>query len=256
MFKKILVLLKKGLKAESKIVEYIKNNSNSEVIVVLFDNLNKNSLKNIDLIITIGGDGTFVKAGNLVEDSAILGINSEPDRSEGALTSIDVEDYKKLKDVLSGKFDINYRHRAKIKLNGKILDEHALNEVYIGSNSQFHTSRYKIRFNGSEEEHRSSGLIISTGTGSPAWFYSAGGKIFNHDEEKLGFIVREPYFGKRVFKPKIINGDIVKGEKITIESTRQFGGIIAINDATYHFNEGDVVEVELSDKPLKVIIPK
>ena len=254
MFNKIIVFLKQGLEIDANVLEKIQNIFfNSEIKVVSFNDLKKQDLKDANLIITLGGDGTFVKAANLIENTFILGINAEPHKSEGVLTSIDFSDLDKLGEISSGNYKVIKRHRAKVKLNGKLLDEHALNEVYVGATSQFHSSRYKIKFKDIEEEHRSSGVIISTGTGSPAWFYSAGGKIFSHDEEKLSFIVREPYFGKRIFIPKLLNGHIEKGDKIIIESMRNFGGILAINEATYDFNEGDIAEIELSDKPLSVI---
>ncbi len=255
-FKKIIILLKNGLELDSDVIDFIHDNAKgSDVRIIAFNDLKKEDL-DADLIITLGGDGTFVRAANLIEDSLILGINANPDESEGALTSINIEDLDKLKEILKGKFDIVIKHRAVVKLNGKLLNEYAINEVYLGALSQFHSSRYKIRYNGDEEEHRSSGVIVSTGTGSKAWYVSAGGKPFMHDEEKLAFVVREPYVGERIFKPKILNGDILKGEKIIIESKRDFGGILAINDSTYDFNIGDVAEIELSDKPLKVVVAK
>ena len=254
MFKKIIILLKDGLEIDTKSLSKIQEIfSKSETKTIAFNEVKKTDLIEADLIITLGGDGTFVKAANLIEDSFILGINAEPDNSEGALMEIHLEEVDKLREIVKGNFEEILRQRVKIKLNGKALDEHAINEVYVGATSQFHTSRYKIKFNGVEEEHRSSGVIISTGTGSAAWFFSAGGEIFNHDEERLGFVIREPYFGKRIFKPKILKGFLGREDKIVIESMRDFGGILAINDATYDFNYGDVVEIELSDKPLRVI---
>ncbi len=253
-FKKIIILLKKGCEIDSATIDKIFHMSKGAQIKVLaFDETRKEEFDGFDLVITIGGDGTFVKAGNLIEDAFIIGINSKPDKSEGALTELTIDEIDRLKNIFDGDFDVALRQRAKVRLNGKVLDEHALNEVYVGAISQFHSSRYVIKFRGHEEEHRSSGVIVSTGTGSPAWFYSAGGEVFHHGEEKLSFVVREPYFGKRVFVPKIIRGDIKKGEKLVIESKRDSGGIIAINDSVYDFNDGDAAEIELSDKPLKVI---
>ncbi len=254
MFKNIGIVIKHGLNLNSEVLEKIKSLANkSEIKIIPFETLQKNDFKEKDLIITLGGDGTFVKAANLIEDIPILGINAEPQTSEGALTSITAHEIHKLENIFLGKYRTIIRHRAKVILNSKILEEHALNEVYVGAHSQFHSSRYVITFKDKTEEQRSSGVIISTGTGSPAWFYSAGGKIFNHDKEKLSFIVREPYFGKRIFRPNILKGNIHKEEKLKIESKRHEGGIIAINDSTYPFNEGDIVEIELSDKPLKVM---
>lgn len=204
-------------------------------------------------MLTLGGDGTFVKAAHFVENALILGINSNPKTSEGALTSIDIGEIDKIKYVNQSKYQVIERQRADIILNGKTLEEKAVNEVYIGAASQFHTSRYKIKFKQKEEEHRSSGIIVSTGTGSEAWFLSAGGKPFHYNERKLRFIVREPYVGKKVFIPSLLDGEFFEGERLIVESTRDFGGIIAINDSTYEFNTGDIVEVKLSKNPLKVI---
>jgi len=254
MFNKIIFLIKQGLSISDEFKEKIKELvGERELSFIKFENFKGSDLSKVDLIITFGGDGTFIKATNMVEDIFALGINSDPKTSEGALTSLNFSEINKLKEIFSGNFEILMRQRAKVKLNGKFLKVFATNEIYVGAESQFHTSRYKINFNGNEEEHRSSGVIISTGTGSPAWFYSAGGEAFGANEEKLSFIVREPYFGKRVFKPVILKGDIKKGEKLVLESTRDFGGIIALNDLIYKFNKGDVVEIELFEKPLKVI---
>ncbi len=253
MFKKIAILFKKNLQVEERIIDKIKEIFNdSEIKIILFDEFEKNHAKNHDLLITLGGDGTFVKAANLT-DSLILGINSNPENSEGALTSITVNEINKLERLKEKNFEIIERQRIEVKLNGNILDEKAINEVYVGTLSQFHISRYKIKFKEKEEEQRSSGIIISTGTGSNAWFLSAGGKPFGYSEKKICFIIREPYFGKRIFIPKLLNGEIFEDEALEIESVRDFGGIIAVNEVIYNFNKGDRVEIKLSKKPLKVI---
>ena len=77
--------------------------------------------------------------------------------------------------------------------------------------------------------------------------------LFHYGDKKLSFIVREPYFSRRIFVPTLFNGDIVEGEKLSVESTRKSAGIIAINDSIYDFNNGDIVEVKISNNPLKVI---
>jgi hypothetical protein len=253
-FNRIIILLKKNLELELDILRKIQDIfKESKIEVVSFDECSTEIINDSDLIITIGGDGTFVKAANLIEDSFILGINANPDKSEGAATSLDLKDIEKLANLNEGKFQIQEWQRASTILNGKLLEAKAINEVYIGAASQFHSSRYKIKFKDKEEEQRSSGIIVSTGVGSRAWFLSAGGKPFSFDEKKLKFIIREPYQGKRVFTPKILGGEILENEKLIVESTRDFGGIIAINDSIHDFNTGDIVEVKLCEKPLKVI---
>src|SRR3989338_10688125 len=130
MFKKIIILLKDGLEIDTKSLSKIQEIfSKSETKTIAFNEVKKSDLIEADLIITLGGDGTFVKAANLIEDSFILGINAEPDNSEGALMEIHLEEVDKLREIVKGNFEEILRQRVKVKLNGKALDEHAINEV-------------------------------------------------------------------------------------------------------------------------------
>ena len=258
MFKNIILVYKKDLHNHlfKKINEIKQNFPGANFLAIEYSSIKKELFKDADLVLTLGGDGTFVKAAHLVDDSLILGINSNPETSEGALTSISINEIDRLKNLKEERFEVIERQRAEVILNNRVLEEKAVNEVYIGVASQFHSSRYKIKFKNKEEEQRSSGIIVSTGTGSEAWFLSAGGKPFHYGNKKLGFIVREPYFGKRIFVPSLLNGEIFERDELNVESTRESGGIIAINDSVYDFNTGDIVKIRISDKPLRAIILK
>lgn len=216
----------------------------------------KKDLFNVDLVITAGGDGTFIRAASYLKETPILGINSEPEFSEGALTSLDDSELNILKEILKGDYSILKRQRIKVILNGKELDQLALNDVYVGSTTHYHSSRYVIDFKGNQEEQRSSGILFSTGSGSSAWYKSAGGNIFDANEKKIKFLVREPFSG-RVFQPKIIREEILEGEKVKVISKRHEGGVISL-DSNFHsdFNIPDKVEIQLSEFPLKVIVRK
>lgn len=255
MFKNIILVYKENLHNHlfEKINEIKHNFPESDFLAIEYSSIKKELFRDADLVLTLGGDGTFIKAAHLIDNSLILGINSNPETSEGALTSISINEISKLNNLIEGKFEIIERQRADVILNNKVLEEKAVNEVYIGVASQFHSSRYKIKFKDKKEEQRSSGIIVSTGTGSEAWFLSAGGKPFHYGDKKLGFIVREPYFGKKVFVPNLLHGEIFEGDELNVESTRESGGIIAINDSVYDFNIGDTVKIKISDKPLNVI---
>lgn len=257
LFNNIILVCKDGLKQDSEIIHKIKSIANTrKLIIIPYSEADKTVLDSADLVITLGGDGTFIRAANIIDKSFIIGINSNPKSSEGALSSLTISNIDILKGVLDGNYEVINRTRIKVVLNGRVLPETATNEVYIGTELQFHTSRYKIKFNGFSEEHRSSGVVVSTGTGSKSWYSAIGGKPFSPDEKILHFIVREPYFGDKVFKPTIINGIINSDSSLTIESTRNFGGIIAINDVIYKFNSGDIAEFSVSDKPVRCLIPK
>ncbi len=235
----------------------ILNELKKDVSCISFNELHDTHFLDKDLVITIGGDGTFIRTAHFIRgDTPILGINSEPETSEGKLTTLSRDEIESLKEILKGEHEVIDRLRARVIRNGELIKELALNEVYVGATNQFHTSRYLIRHKGREEEHRSSGVLVVTGSGSTAWYQSAGGKPFSHHHKELRFIVREPFRG-RVFQPKIIQGEIEKDETISFESKREEGGIVSIDSwPTYDFNRGDKVEVRLSHQPLKVVIKK
>ena len=257
-FNKILVVKHekenpKHILTVNRVLEIL-NELKKDFSCIKFNELHDSHFEDKDLIITIGGDGTFIRTTHFIRgETPILGINSEPETSEGALTTLNRDEIENLKEILCGECEIIKRLRARVIRNGELVKELALNEVYVGAANQFHTSRYVIKHRNEEEEHRSSGVLVLTGAGSDAWYKSAGGKPFNHDEEKLKFLVREP-FTRRIFQPKLTKGEIEKDEKIIFESKREDGGVISVDSwAIYDFNKGDIVEIRLSSQPLNVI---
>lgn len=242
------------LNTVNRVKEILQLLPEKEVLFINSEELNEELIRGKDLIITIGGDGTFTKAANYIDKQFILGINSDPETSEGALKSITSHELDKLTDILNGKFKTIERQRAEILINGKKTKEKALSIIFLGAAYQFRASRYKIKYQGKEEEQRSSGVIVSTGTGSNAWFKSVGGIPFSASDKQLKFIIREPYIGNRVFKPALLYGDILYEDKFEVTFLREDDNALAIDDKVYELNKNDKVEIRLSDNPLKVVI--
>ena len=258
MFRKVLIVYSEKISGKHKeVIDRVRGvvmSFGSECVCVNACDLQAGVFSGVDLVITVGGDGTFIRAASFIKNILILGINSEPEISEGALTSISENELDFLKDIFNGNYKTIERQRIKIIRNGVELDKIALNDVYIGSNSQFHTSRYKIFFQGIEEEQRSSGVLVASGSGSSAWYKSAGGSVFDFNEKRLKFLVREAYSGK-VFNPQILHGEIGEGENLKVVSERFSGGAIALDsNCVYDFNKEDVVEVSLSEYFLRVVV--
>ncbi len=258
MFKKILIVYSEKLTEQHlNVVEKIKQiifELSEHCSTIKVTDIQKNSFKNIDLVITAGGDGTLIRVSHYSEEIPILPINSEPEFSEGALTILKDKELSLIKEILKGNYKTIEMPRIQIKRNNVLLDEYALNEVYIGTEKQFATSRYIIEFKDKKEEQRSSGVLVATSGGSSAWYKSAGGKPFSN-KNKLAFLVREPYFGD-IYKPSLLRGEILSNESIFFEAKKHEGGIIAIDSNVIHpFNNGDKVELSLSSKPLKVLVP-
>src|SRR3989338_7560756 len=90
-----------------------------------------------DLIMTVGGDGTFLEAAQYAGKIPIVGVNSnyQPDPkhgSIGALTSIDSRNFReRLGRLQRGGFIMQKLPLLTVKVNGKIMPQHAVNEIFI-----------------------------------------------------------------------------------------------------------------------------
>jgi NAD+ kinase len=137
--------------------------------------------KKSDLIIVLGGDGTFLRAAKKYYKNSkpFIGVNLG---RVGFLTDISLRNLKKdISDVLDRKkFTEEKRDLIQAKFGNS--KEVALNEVVIHSGSYAQLMRYKLSINNTFiYEQRSDGLIVATSTGSTAYALSAGGPIIHPD---------------------------------------------------------------------------
>jgi len=144
-----------------------------------------------DLVITVGGDGTVLETAQLIGSPKIplLAVNSDPLTSTGKLCSValhkDTSFERTLDLVLRGHYTILTRQR----INVDVIDtQHritrvprpALNEVFYSEVDANRPSKQELTVvrPGPDDLavcalHRSSGLLVSTGSGSTAWVKSA-----------------------------------------------------------------------------------
>ena len=249
---KILIVHRDKIFDESSIKKEFPN----QVITKVWKNkISRNHLKEIDLVISIGGDGTFLSAAHYLDTTPILGVNSDVKRSEGALTTIESSHLnRKIKQILENKSKIKEYTREKVVIHQKskiVETENALNETFFGNINPHHTTNYEIIYKNKKENQRSSGVVISTGTGSTAWYKTAGGLPFSRERKQLRFRIRELFKGK-IHKPTIKKGKINQNEKLTVISKMNHA-IVAIDSIrTYFLSKNDRVEISIG-KPLRVI---
>ncbi len=249
---RILIVHRDKLFNESPIK---KDFPNIKITKVWKNIISKNHLKEVDLVISIGGDGTFLSAAHFIENTPILGVNSDTNRSEGALTTIKYSQLnKKIRQILENKVKIRDYTREKIIIhqkNKKIETENALNETFFGNINPHHTTNYEINYKNKTEPQKSSGIVISTGTGSTAWYHSMGGFSFGREKKQLRFRIRELY-KRKIHKSKIKKGKINPNEKLTIVSKINHA-IVAIDSIrTYSMSKNDKIEISIGN-PLRVI---
>ncbi len=138
-------------------------------------------IKKVDLIITIGGDGTALSASKKLLDLSIpiFGINAG---RLGFLAEIQPENFENTcSNLWKGNFVIDERMLLSIKVirKSKIIQSfRALNEVVITQDSIAKIVELPTMINDIPiANFRADGLIIATPTGSTAHSLSAGGPI-------------------------------------------------------------------------------
>ncbi len=142
-----------------------------------------------DLIIVIGGDGTFLRTARLFcgTGKPLFGINRG---RLGFLTEFNPDEYKThLNSVLSGKFNVVTRLvlEAVLFRNGQELQSlYFLNDAVIHKGSLLRPILLELTIDGNFlSSYTGDGLIISTPTGSTAYSLSAGGPIITPTEAKI-----------------------------------------------------------------------
>jgi len=179
----------KHLKREYKIDSSCQNIESTEKPVI----------GKFDLIISVGGDGTFIKSASMYDSGVILGVKAS-NSSVGYHCSSNKENYEKhLKSVMSGKL-ITKQYFSLKTIVGKTELPHAFNEALfirrdVGEMFNFHLKTEEESFEG-----RSTSVIIYTPAGSTAHAKSAGGSQISIDSDTIG-IVPESLFSGNLMNP-------------------------------------------------------
>jgi NAD+ kinase len=123
-----------------KVIKEILSREGIELRVKERETYTKDDVTWSDAVLTAGGDGTFLYGASLVNDSSkpVIGINTDPARSEGVLCVRARKPFKQrsishiMEQILRGNFDWTCRHRIKVTLDDVAIPYFALNEVFIG----------------------------------------------------------------------------------------------------------------------------
>lgn len=147
-------------------------------------------LKNLDLVVAVGGDGTILSALHKC-NIKIFGINAGV---VGFLTEVHLKDaIESLKKIINNEFELDKRIRLQTILNDKSL-EPATNEAVIHTADIAKMRLYDIRVDDVlVQTMRADGIIISTPTGSTSYAMSAGGPILDPKVDAFIIVPLAPF---------------------------------------------------------------
>ncbi len=211
-----------------------------------------NNINDADIIISIGGDGTFLKSSKISTGKPIVGINTG---TLGYLTEVLPKNIKKaLQDILDGNYEIEERMMLEgelIKSNGDILKiPESLNEIAISKNA-FGIIRFDAIVNGKLiNSYTADGMLVCTPTGSTAYNFSCGGPIADPTVHIMTLTPIAPH--TILNRSVILSDDSIVELKIT-ELREDTTSYVLYDGKPIELFCGDVVRIKKSDKITKII---
>lgn len=224
-----------------------------------------------DLIVVCGPDGLFANLAKYVGDQLILTVNPDPSAVAGVLMLFSPD---RVGRVIAQVQQGSHRVERLPFVKATIDDDRVvwgINDIFIGRKDHA-SARYNISFGGRQENHSSSGVIVSTGVGSTGWISSIVAMVSGltpkgtrHKLERLPgatdnqlvFVVREP-FPSPDTGTSITIGMVTPGNPLVVSSAMPDGGYIfsdGVIERAVSWNAGSIVSVTVGDRYVQRIIP-
>jgi len=268
--KKIGIFSKKGIDFNQKffaeLINFLKENNkqiffdeNTVELIKKDKGINREKLVNqIDLAITLGGDGTILSASHYLKKNKTLLFLGVHFGTFGFLTEL--KNFYQLINVLNEIFKGNYFIDERIMLNvsiyrgaKKIKSFLALNDAVINQGNLARVINLKVEINRKKvAEFRADGLVMATPTGSTAHSLSAGGPIVH---PLLPTLIMTPICPISLSNRSILLPDN-KPITIHIQTERDIDNDIALTiDGQIHFllKYGDHIKISKSSQKLSLI---
>ncbi len=222
-------------------------------------------LATTDVLVVLGGDGTFLRAATAVTemDVPLIGINlgkvgflskAEAGEMEGVLTAVVEGDYTiEERMVLEGRI---LRAGAPV---GRTAQETsatarlvALNDIVVARGSLARVCRLDVAIDDSHlATFVADGLVISSPTGSTGYSFSAGGPILDPGSRNLIVTPIAAYLSAIrsvvVGPAQVVRCTVVDAHEALVSIDGREDLPLAI---------GDVVEVRALDRPIRLIVPR
>jgi NAD+ kinase len=179
----------------------------------------KVDLAKADFVITLGGDGTILRAARLVaaRGTPILSIHLG---GVGFLSEIELGDLRSaLEQIKKKRYRLDVRTMIEAHLGGgkKLI---ALNDMVIAKSGISRVIKYELEGIGS---YTADGLIIATASGSTAYNLAAGGPLLTPDSRSMivSAICPHSLTNRSLVLDGPVNFELVRGEEVIVTADGQ-----------------------------------
>nr|MBP7473168.1 NAD kinase [Prevotella sp.] len=211
-------------------------------------------LDNADYVISMGGDGTFLKSAGKVGDRGIPIIGVNMGRLGFLADVLPGEIEETLKNVLAGDYAIEQHTVIMIECNGQQItgNPFALNDIAVLKRDSASMISIRTYVNGEFlVNYQADGLIISTPTGSTAYSLSNGGPIIIPQSGSICITPVAPH--SLNIRPIVINDT----SEITMDvESRSHNFLVAIDGRSEKVSEGVRLSVKKAPYTIKIVKQK
>ena len=204
-----------------------------------------------DMVLSMGGDGTFLKAASYVgnKNIPILGINTG---RLGFLADVSPEEMEEtFEDIYKGNYKIEDRSVLQVTSEGQPLKGYAcgLNEIAVLKRDSSSMIAIHTSINGAYlTTYQADGLVIATPTGSTAYSLSVGGPVIVPHSNTIAITPVAPH--SLNVRPIVINDDW----EITLDvESRSHNFLVAIDGRSETCREGTRLTIRKADYKIKVV---
>lgn len=204
-----------------------------------------------DMVISIGGDGTFLKAASRVGNKGIpiLGINTG---RLGFLADISPDEMEEtLEEIYNRQYKVEERSVLQLDCDNENLmkDPFALNEIAVLKRDSSSMISIHTSINGEHlTTYQADGLIVATPTGSTAYSLSVGGPIMVPHSKTFAVTPVAPH--SLNVRPIVICDDW----EITLEvESRSHNFLVAIDGRSESCKETTHLRISRADYSIKVV---
>ena len=210
-------------------------------------------MKNADLLLCFGGDGTILHSARLARTYGVpvLGVNMG---SVGFMAELEASELEQLRRLPKGEYTLEQRMMLDMRVirgSRSIFHDTALNDVVISNGAVARVIDMVVY--GDKDvmmEFSGDGIVISTPTGSTAYSMSAGGPIVEPTAEN---IIVTPICAHDLLTKSIVLG---KDRVVDVQvgaASRKSAYLSADGGRAFRLSAGDTVELRCSRHRISLV---